>query len=630
MTTARGETMAPARGIELVWPGKRPLTPLVGAADDLEVSERVERAPSVADAGQALLPLGAAAQEVAEERAPASEPTWRNLLVRGDNLLAMGALAERLRGRVDLVYIDPPYATGLSYYAQTGVGDGERSVARRAYRDQTDDGMVGYLDAMRERLAALHELLADDGKLFVHCDWRANSALRLVLDEIFGAASFRNEIIWRRAPNLGRQAASKQLGRVLDSILVYSKTPQAPFPGPAPRRRAEVPLDRKGKPKGTRWDEERGLYFTTAPRGDYTDESVAKLRAKGRIYDSPSGTVYVKYFLTRGDDGRWYKEQPVDTLWDDFEVRPLRHRPKAEDMGYDTQKPEGLLERILGWATRPGDLVMDVFSGSGTTAAVAERMGRRWVAIDRGGAAIEITRRRLLALGQAQPIAAFDIASVEAAERRRFAEASADPVAAILAAFGAEPAGDRWGLREGARVFVGPVERPVDDADVTAAVRAAEPGEAVVILGFAWAGHDPAALRRDAAARGVRLELRTIPMEVVRRSSLRGAALRFPQRPEIDLEIDPEGDGVRLRLRDLRGDDLDDMPWSEAIDAWMVDVGERSGEGAPFCPRWRSFRSHRDRSLALETPVLAGRGPFRVKVITVHGDEVMRTIRLSC
>src|SRR5690606_6770482 len=116
-------------------------------------------------------------------------------LVRGDNLVAMGALAERLRGRVDLVYIDPPYATGLSYYSQTDLGDGARSLARRAYRDQTTDGMVGYLDAMHARLSAIHKLLADHGKLFVHCDWRANSMIRLVLDEIFGPACFRNEII---------------------------------------------------------------------------------------------------------------------------------------------------------------------------------------------------------------------------------------------------------------------------------------------------------------------------------------------------------------------------------------------------------------------------------------------------
>src|SRR5690606_15971617 len=131
-------------------------------------------------------------------------------------------------------YIDPPYATGLSYYTQTDVGDG-RTLARRAYRDQTADGMVGYLEAMQARLAAIHEILADDGKLFLHCDWRANSMLRLVLDEIFGPECFRNEIVWRRAPNLGRQAASKQLGRVFDTIFVYSKTPAAPFPGPVPR-----------------------------------------------------------------------------------------------------------------------------------------------------------------------------------------------------------------------------------------------------------------------------------------------------------------------------------------------------------------------------------------------------------
>jgi adenine-specific DNA-methyltransferase len=601
--------MAPTRGIELSWPGKRPVAPLAGTVDDLEMIERVE--PPRHDL-QAALPY------------PTTQSDWRNLLVRGDNLVAMGALAERLRGRVDLVYIDPPYATGLSYYSQTELGEGAGSLARRAYRDQTRDGMIGYLDAMHARLAAIHELLADHGKLFVHCDWRANSMIRLVLDEIFGPACFRNEIVWRRAPNLGRQAASKQLGRVFDSIYVYSKSPGAPFPGPVPRRRSEVPLDRKGKPKGTRWDDERALYFTTAPRGDYTDQSIAELRERGRIYDSPSGTVYVKYFLTRGDDGRWYKDQPVDALWDDFEVRPLRHRPKAETMGYDTQKPEGLLERILGWATLPGDLVVDVFSGSGTTAAVAERMGRRWVAVDRGNAAIEITRRRLLDIGRDHAITGFDIASIEAAERRHWAEGG--DVDRVLAAFGAEPTEGRWGTRHGARIFVGPATRPVRDDDVATAVDRVNRGETLVVLGFAWDGSDPATLRREAAERDVRLELRTIPMDVVRQSSLRGGGARFARRAEIDLEVETNGAGTKICLRNLQCDDHGDLPWSEAVDAWMIDFAHQG----VFSPSWRSYRSQRDRSLALESPPNDCAGSIRVKVITVYGDETTRTIRVSC
>lgn len=367
------------RGIELVWPGK--------------------------DAGGALEPPSPERLVVRERH---GEPSSENVLVHGDNLAAMRCLLPTWEGKVDLVAIDPPFATNLHYYAETRIGGARHE--RHAYADRGGASMADYLDAMLPRLRLVHRLLAPEGKLFLHCDWRANALLRLLLDEIFGPEAFRNEIVWRRAPNLGRQAASRQLGRVVDSIFVYSKTPGSAFRGEAPRKASPVPLDRSGKPKGARWDESAQAYFTTAPRGDYTDASVAELRRQNRIHDSSAGKVYVKYFLTRDAAGRWVKEQPVDTLWDDHEVRPLRHRPKREEMGYDTQKPEGLLERIVRWATRPGDVVMDVYAGSGTTLAVAERLGRRWLGCDVGAASVAIVRRRLLTL--AQP-ASFRLATVE-------------------------------------------------------------------------------------------------------------------------------------------------------------------------------------------------------------------------
>lgn len=354
------------RGIELVWPGKY---------DDGDPAEA---------ARITLVP--------AERH---GDPASENVLVHGDNLGAMTALLPAYEGTVDLVYIDPPFATNLRFFSQTNVGDGE--IERDAYRDPGGNSMADYLSAMLPRLRLIHRLLAPEGKLFLHCDWRANALLRVVLDEIFGPESFRNEIAWRRAPNLGRQAASRQLGRVLDTIFVYSKRPGALFRGEAPRKSTPVALDRSGKPKGARWDELAQCFFTTAPRGDYTDKSIAELRTKNRVYDSGAGKVYIKYFLRKDDAGRWVKDQPVDTLWDDYDVRPLRHRPKGEEMGYDTQKPEGLLERIIGWATRPGDRVADFYAGSGTTLAVAEAMGRRWIGSDVGRPAIDIIRRRLLA-----------------------------------------------------------------------------------------------------------------------------------------------------------------------------------------------------------------------------------------
>lgn len=642
---ARGKSKRGGRGarpgaehVRLTWPDRSPLTPSAAhaTADDLLMVERVEPAWSADSQGQGQLPL----------RPP--EGQWRNKLIRGDNLLAMQALLPGLEGKLRLVYIDPPYATGLSYYTLSSVG--EAKIERRAYRDQQVGGLVGYLEQMQPRLAAIHRLLADDGALFLHCDWRANSALRLLLDEIFGPECFRNEIIWRRAPNLGRQAASKQLGRVIDTIFVYSKTPGANFPGPVPRRRALVPIDRKGKPKGAKWDEERELYFTTAPRGDYTDKSIAELRKQGRVYDSSTGTVYIKYFLTKGDDGRWYKEQPVDALWDDYEVRPLRHRPKAEDMGYDTQKPEGLLERIMGWASAPGDLVADFFGGSGTTAAVAERLGRRWISTDVGHAAIAIQRRRLLDLRKdggkvAEP---FDVCSVERVQRRLWAatldapptpETPAEPIAPdaahVLALFGAQPVADRYGVSGDTRVVVAPVDRPVTETFLDeACARAKQAGhERIVILAFEWSAGDAAAVRARLASRhGITPTLRTIPADAMANKP-RGD-LRFAERPEVEVELVPREDARRLsvQLTELRCStaNLDGAPdWRDLVDAWMVDWDARGD----FEPTWRSYRTPQSSEIAFETPAhdFSSRDVtgVRVRVITVFGDEVERQLRVE-
>jgi DNA modification methylase len=324
-------------------------------------------------------------------------------LVRGDALDVAAALAgEGLLGQVDLVYVDPPFASQAEYVHEArldGPADG-RVVRARAYDDRWEgDGIGGYLDMMAPRLEALAALLAPSGTIWVHVDWRASYLVRLVLDEVLGRGAFVNEIVWRRAPNLGRQAASRQFGRTLDTLIVYGREDAKLTPPTRlePIDSAAVRFDDQGRP------------FTTAPRGDYTDESIARLDAEGRVHRTASGRVYVKYFLQAMRDGSYSRERRVDALWTD--VPPLRHAATTERTGYPTQKPRALLDRVVACASPPGGLVVDLFGGSGTTGESAHALGRRFVVGDASALAIGTARARLLRAGAAFAVEGFAGAS---------------------------------------------------------------------------------------------------------------------------------------------------------------------------------------------------------------------------
>jgi DNA modification methylase len=313
-------------------------------------------------------------------------PTGR--LVLGDALDVARALsAEGLQDRVDLVYVDPPFASQVAYVHEArldGPADG-RVVRAKAYDDRWEGQGVGsYLDMLAPRLEALAGLLAPAGTLWVHVDWRASYLVRVILDEIMGRDAFVNEIVWRRAPNLGRQAASHQFGRTLDTLVVYGRADAKLLP---PTRLEPI------EPSAVRWDAQ-GRPFTTAPRGDYTDASIARLEGEGRVHRTSSGRVYVKYFLVKNHDGTHSRERRVDALWTD--VPPLRHARTGERTGFPTQKPRALLDRVIACACPPGGLVVDVFGGSGTTGESAHALGRHFVVGDASPVALGTARARLL------------------------------------------------------------------------------------------------------------------------------------------------------------------------------------------------------------------------------------------
>jgi DNA modification methylase len=350
-------------------------------------------------------------------------------VVLGDALdVSHALLAQGLAGQANVVYLDPPFASQTAYRHEArldGPADG-RVLRVHAYDDRwrSDDreGVGSYLDMLAPRLDALVRLLAPGGTIWVHVDYRASYLVRVVLDELLGREAFVNEIVWRRAPNLGRQAASLQFGRTLDTLVVYG----VGRPELVPPTRLE-PVD----PRAVRWDE-AGRPFVSAPRGDYTDESIERLDREGRVHRTASGKVYVKYFLVPGPEGAWCRERRVDALWTD--VKPLRHARPGERTGFPTQKPLSLLQRIIACASPPGGLVVDLFSGSGTTAEAAHTLGRRFVVGDAAPLAIATARARLLRAGVAPTLATCgDLRSPDAPPARVVVEREGDGVRVELA-----------------------------------------------------------------------------------------------------------------------------------------------------------------------------------------------------
>ena len=351
------------------------------------------------------------------ELTPTLARQWFNRLIYGDNLLAMAALlagddgTPSLRGKIDLFYIDPPFDSKADYRTKITLpgGDVEQKptvIEQFAYSDTWADGTASYLAMIVPRLCLMRELLSAQGSIYVHLDWHVGHYVKLAIDEIFGKDNFLNEIIWKRKG--GSANPLNRLGTVTDSIFWYAKT-QEPIFIPQYDKESENTKDyieerfTNVDEKGRRF--RRSPLVSPNPRPNLTYEykgysppkngwaiSLEKMKewdAEGRLYfpREKSQRIERKIYLDE------YRGQPVQNLWTDiFVVNPVA----GERLAYDTQKPEALLERILKSSSNENSIIADVFGGSGTTAAVAEKLGRRWIISDLGKPACMIMRKRLI------------------------------------------------------------------------------------------------------------------------------------------------------------------------------------------------------------------------------------------
>ena len=500
---------------------------------------------------------------------------WTNKLIWGDNKLILaslksGALRRQIEdaGGLKLIYIDPPFDVGADFSMDIEIG-GEtfhkepNLLEQIAYRDTWGRGADSFIAMIYERLILMRDLMHSDGSIYVHCDWRVNSFIKLAMDEVFGANNFVNEIIWKRKG--GSANPQNRLGVVTDTLVHYGKSESYYF-----------------QPQVTRDSDEVKDYI--AERFTNTDADGRKYRKSPIISPNPRPNLTYEYkgikppkngwsisleimeqwdkdgklCFPKEKDGRIerkiyldeYQGQPVPNLWTDiFVINPVAE----ERLDYPTQKPETLLRRILETSSNPGDLVADFFGGSGTTAAVAEKHGRKWITTDLGKFGIHTTRKRLIQVQRelkagGQSFRAFEVLNLGRYERQAYLNVAGRLTGKkkeqalarkeqefrdlILKAYRAEPLPDAaffHGKNGGRLVVVGPINLPVGRLFVEEVITECRKRGAsrVDVLAFEFEmGLFPAVLD-EAKQKGIDLAPKTIPPEVFDKRAVEKGQVRF-------------------------------------------------------------------------------------------------------
>lgn len=599
---------------------------------------------------------------------------WKNKLIWGDNLLVMGSLLEKFAGKVDLIYIDPPFATGADFSFSAEIGDSGQEITKeqsaieeKAYRDTWGQGTGSYLQMMLERISLMKDLLSEKGSIYVHCDYRMDSFLRSIMDEIFDADNFVNHIVWKRSAN------TSSIGQIWkhahDTILFYTRSDDYTFNfqrKPLSEtsldiysledkrgRYRVVPLMVSGKRNGKTgkpWKGvdpnvrgRNGMHWVTIPEklDEYEKQGlVVWPRAEG-------GVPGLKYYLA---------DNPgvvVSDLWDDIN---LITSASSESLNYATQKPEKLLERILKTSTNKGDLVADFFCGSGTTLGVAEKLGRRWIGCDLGRWAVHVARKRLLSIENCKP---FEILNLGKYERQYWQGATFgetknkslgeralyEYLAFILKLYGAQPVAGMTSLhgkKARAMVHIGAVDAPVTIAEIDTAVdecaKLKQPE--LHVLGWEWEMGLYDLMVEAAKKKGVKLLLLQIPREVMEQQAAAKGDVRFFELAYLEAEIkEPKKLAAQVALKDFVIPNTELIPeevrskvkkWSDYIDYWAVDWDFRNDT---FMQGWVTYRTRKERKLPLVSDVHAyetpGKRRILVKVIDIFGNDTSQAFNVE-
>jgi len=617
------------------------------------------------------------------------KPTeWRNRLIWGDKKYVLPALLPELAGKVRLIYIDPPFDTGANFSFTATVpaapnhGDedddpdasGGTSFTKQpsvieqvAYRDTWGRGLDSYLQWFYETVVILKDLLTEDGSIYVHLDWHVAHYAKAILDEIFGYDNLVNEIVWKRT-NVHSHAAqgTNHYSRVHDLLFLYSKTGKHVWHQPYENHSdSHIEKSYKFIEEGTGRRYSIGDLSATdgGAKGNpyfeflgvtrywrYNKEKMTRLFEEGKIVQQSSGSVpRQKRYLDES------KGVEVGSLWAD--INPVAAQA-TERVGYATQKPEALLERIIKASSNEGDLVLDCFCGSGTTAATAEKLGRRWVTCDLGRFAIHTARKRLLGMEGVRPFAVQNLGKYE--RQQWLAHEFSEPAqrvaqeaayrAFMLQLYRAEALpGYAWlhGRKGRALVHIGSVDAPVTEGDIKATLKefwqaAGRPDgpqtNTLHFLGWEFAFDLNDTAKHMAAQHKVDVKFYQIPREVLEKKAVEQGDISFAELAYVAVAVKQKARTVSLRLTDfvVNPDDVPEAArqaishWSQYVDYWAVDWDY---QGDTFHNQWQSYRTRRQTQLALETPAhgYPQPGTYRVlvKVIDILGNDTTKQFTLD-
>ena len=620
---------------------------------------------------------------------------WTNKLIWGDNKLILsslknGPLREEIeaQGGIKLIYIDPPFDVGADFSMDIEIGDEQLHkqpsvLEELAYRDTWGKGADSFITMIYERLMLMKDLLANDGSIYVHCDWRVNSFMRMILDEIFDSSNFQREIIWSIETSSGFKAQTNNWIRGHDTIFFYSKSQTTIF------NKEHFPLDDR-----------------TIKRYDKTDEK---------------GKKYKVYFNNDGSERRVYLEtskgRPVTDCWTDI-IGFQTVNNTGEYLDYPTQKPETLIERIIKASSNENDIVADFFGGSGTTGAVAEKLNRKWIMSDLGKFAINTSRKRLINIqrelkNNKKNYRAFEILNLGKYERqlyigvnpnlreeeknKQLEEKEKDFVNLILKAYKAEPTSGFkifHGKKSARLVAIGPINLPVTRNFVQEVLIEciAKFITKVDILGFEFEMGLVPNVVDEAKEKGVDLSLKYIPRDVFDKRAIEKNQVVFYDVSYIEVKPYIKGKSASVELIDFSvfynqdtianvveqlkngsnkiivengkiikvikdkdgivNSEVLTKKWTDWIDYWSVDFNYESKKEIMrrkkdntkeveeiwtgdyiFENEWQSFRTKKDRNIELKTILheYPGKGRYKiaVKVVDIFGNDTMKVIEVN-